>query len=75
MVYLGNILSEFRNMGENEELQLNFRSGKSSTLQTNDVLETVRGDLKIFRKIGENKRRVIFVDSAEIESFNISEKW
>lgn len=67
-MYIRNITNLIGEMGSDEEISLNFRSGISLIVRYDDEYQNVNGDLKFIRKISENRKCIFIVDCAEVES-------
>lgn len=73
MVYLGNIFNEYGKLSDNLVIKLFFKSGHTSIISANDLIEKANGDLKIVRELPYSGNTVItYVDCAEIERIIIT---
>ena len=76
-MYIRNILTAKNELTDNEELSVNFRSGKQCTVKKTDKMVNKNGDLIVTRIIStkfEDRRCVIYIDSAEVESMIIQKE-
>jgi len=70
-MYIGNIIMSFNELHEEEVLLINYGSGKQSKVYHDDKILKINGDLKFERTISKNRRCIIIVDCAEVESLVI----
>ena len=66
-MYIRNITDLLNEMLDGEQILVNYKSGKQSTIKKTDKWETINADLKVTRIIGTS-RCIVLIDVAEVES-------
>lgn len=67
MVYIGNIFKEYENLNDEERILLKFGNGDEVTITAGDTVEKENGDLKITRKINDDRVNTCYVDTAFVK--------
>ena len=66
-MYIRNITNLLNEMLDGEQILVNYKSGKQSTIKKTDKWETINADLQVTRIIGTS-RCIVLIDVAEVES-------
>ena len=72
-MYIRNIIEAIKDLNNEEELLICFRSGKTSRVFKTDKYHNENGDLKIIRNL-KLSRCIIYIDCAEVESIVIRKR-
>ena len=74
-MYIRNIITAMGELNDDEVLLINFRSGRQCTVKKTDKMVNKNGELIVTRIIPstfkDERRCVIYIDSAEVESMII----